>query len=614
VIPRFQGGFRRGQAAEDQVLALVQSIHSSWAKGLDHVAIMFDVQKAFDTVWHDGLVYKLDKLALLPLQVILWTRDYLGGRSVKVRFGNATSTPRPVASGLPQGAILSPILFSVFVCDLPWAVRGRSLLAQYADDTSLHQGLPRGGPTRARALANFQDSLNLATDWFKTWKLSLAPTKTRLRVFTPLARKNIAHTQPPLSLMVDGVQISLDRSPATRYLGVWLDNHLTLTEHIRVSANKATSRVNVLRALCGKSWGPCRQSRINLYKTWIRPILEYGALAFSTAPERSLAKLDAVQKSALQLCLTTTKTVSLMSLEAHARVEPLGIRRYTKWVTTAAKLTNPGAQPTLLGVAWNAFCATRSTFGGIPVRQNKRFTGQRLSPFHVMRGLSRAVSIPLTPRHVERYPLPLTCPWVDSSVHPDDAPPLWPRLGSATSRTPEQTTKAHKYTNEVLTQAVTEGSLIAVSDGSSSPLPDPTGHSSCAVVFSVDGGTASTRHAFQIDGVSNNVGAELLGILTALQLYVKEHANSSQRLEVFCDCQPAVLQARGLVKPSTSNFYEVTSQIRELINRIRSSGSTVTVSWVPGHCGHPLNEAADDAANLAQIGRASCRERVCIGV
>lgn len=413
VIPRFQGGFRRGQAAEDQVLALVQSIHSSWAKGLDHMAIMFDVQKAFDTVWHDGLTFKLSKLALLPLQVVLWIRDYLCGRSVKVRFGNATSTPHPLASGLPQGAILSPILFSVFVCDLPWAIQGRSLLAQYADDTSLHQGLPRSGPTRARALANFQNSLNLATDWFKTWKLSLAPTKTRLRVFTPLTRKNVANrTQPPLSLTVDGVQIFLDHSSATRYLGVWLDNHLTFTEHIRISTNKATCRINVLRALCGKSWGPCRQSRINLYKAWIRPILEYGALAFSTAPERSLAKLDAVQKSALQLCLTTTKTVSLMSLEAHARVEPLGIRRYTKWVTTAAKLTSQNTQPTLLGVAWNAFCATRSTFGGIPVRQNKRFTGQRLSPFHVMRGLSRAVSIPLTPKHVERYPLPLACPWI----------------------------------------------------------------------------------------------------------------------------------------------------------------------------------------------------------
>ena len=265
VLPPEQGGFRRGQSSEDQALLLTQCVHMSWAAQQDHVAIFLDVAKAFDSVWLEGLLYKLERLAHLPPSALTWFRSYLLGRKVKVKVSDAVSKSIPVFRGLPQGAILSPILFSIFVSDFPTSMPRKVGVIQYADDTALHSRVPRSTSSRNMALENIQKALNNTVKWYGVWRLALATNKTKLRLFTPADRKG--HPSDSLNLTLGDSILSQDSDESTRYLGVWFDSHLNFESHVKKVSSKALSRVSILRALAGKDWGTERNTRICLYKT-----------------------------------------------------------------------------------------------------------------------------------------------------------------------------------------------------------------------------------------------------------------------------------------------------------------------------------------------------------
>ena len=179
--------------------------------------------------------------------------------------------------------------------------------------------------------------------------------------------------------------------------------------------------------------------------------------------------------------------VSLLALEAESHVEPLAIRRYHKWISTGLKLnaTPPGFST--LGAEWHRFRAGRRRFPGLPKAPSGRFPGHRQSPFHVMRGLIKDLQLGLSRSEQEPFPPRLMNPWELTKAHPDDTLTPCPRLGSASSRDSAQTARAKAFSNKTVSALVTEGFLVAATDGSATPLPDPYCMGGAAVVFTMDG-------------------------------------------------------------------------------------------------------------------------------
>ncbi|GBP87163.1 Probable RNA-directed DNA polymerase from transposon BS [Eumeta japonica] len=120
----------------EQALLLIEYISDGFKDKRKTVAVFFDVAKAFDRVWHAGLIYKLYKLEL-PDRLVIIIHHYLSNRHFSFRLDNTYSSMRPIRAGVPQGSTLSPLLYSAYVNDIPRPSTGVQL-ALFADDTALY--------------------------------------------------------------------------------------------------------------------------------------------------------------------------------------------------------------------------------------------------------------------------------------------------------------------------------------------------------------------------------------------------------------------------------------------------------------------------------------------
>ena len=173
-INKHQSGFRRAKSTDDHLFRLSQSIMESFNRGEHVVAAFLDVEKAFDSVWHKGLRYKIYQLDL-PTKMTRWLSDFLVGRLIQVNVNSFLSNQINPKAGVPQGSVLSALLFLIYVNDLPPPHHKQNSLSQFADDTAQW-----AFSLNIRNAANLlqQDFLKLAM-WCVKWRIKLNPEKPR---------------------------------------------------------------------------------------------------------------------------------------------------------------------------------------------------------------------------------------------------------------------------------------------------------------------------------------------------------------------------------------------------------------------------------------------------
>lgn len=235
IITNFQHGFRQNRSTSTAVMEMTQAICTSLHSNEIAIGIFLDLQKAFDTVVHSILLHKLHKYGFRGPTYNLFM-SYLANRKQSVCLDNIRSSQMTVETGVPQGSVLVPALFSLYINDFP-NILTHSKAVSYADDTVIIFT----GKTLSEIQPVINQELTRISSWFKANKLTINSTKSKYILFTSRS-KNL--NEASLKLFIDNFE--LEQVYTIKYLGVTLDCHLNWKNHIKNVCSRLASVCYVL--------------------------------------------------------------------------------------------------------------------------------------------------------------------------------------------------------------------------------------------------------------------------------------------------------------------------------------------------------------------------------
>ena len=206
----------------------------SFNRGEHVVAAFLDVEKAFDNVWHNGLRYKIFQLDL-PTKMTRWLSDFLVDRLIQVNVNNFFSKQINLIAVVPQGCVLSPLLFLIYVNDLPTPHHKQNSLSQFADDTAM--GF-QSKHTYCSKTFTLQQDLKLAM-WCAKWRIKLNPYKIKVIIFS----RSILARKTELNLKLYGETLKIYSQ--VKFLGITFDSQLTFKNTLRTSWTAAIPSATV---------------------------------------------------------------------------------------------------------------------------------------------------------------------------------------------------------------------------------------------------------------------------------------------------------------------------------------------------------------------------------
>ena len=290
LLPQEQFGFRTGHSTSLQLLRVVNQIKQNFNYKKSTGFLSLDVEKAFDRVWHNGLLYKLINNNF-PMYVVKLVSSFLTSRSFSVSVGQAESGSFPIEFGVPQGSVLSPTLYNIYTHDLP---RLRNCeTAVFADDTGIYSSSRFYKQIRR----NLEAAAKKLSRYFLKWKISLNNDKTEAIFFTRRRKKQ----KPRFRDKIRVGNALLPWKDGIRYLGCYLDPRLTLKEHITKNINKSVAAIKSLYPIIHRRSVLSQRLKTNIYKLYFRPVLTYPCIVSYTLPNSTLKRLQVQQNKLLRM-------------------------------------------------------------------------------------------------------------------------------------------------------------------------------------------------------------------------------------------------------------------------------------------------------------------------
>lgn len=265
LLPDEQFGFRHKKSTTQALLRLVNYIKKSKNHGRSTMSVFLDIEKAFDTVWHDGLIYKMIE-AKFPYYLIKVVNSYLNGRKFYVCHNGSKSSIKDVVAGVPQGSVLGPSLYSFYTHDIPKSPETQ--LQMYADDTTVFTA----STSERASCVRLQNHLDDLSEYFSKWKIKINSGKTE---FIQFFKNNFTKLPPAIPISLEGH--TLIPQDNVKYLGVVLNRKLNYNSHIQHLKKKASTAFSSLYPLLFSKSGLSIPNKLAIYKLYIRPIITYAA-------------------------------------------------------------------------------------------------------------------------------------------------------------------------------------------------------------------------------------------------------------------------------------------------------------------------------------------------
>lgn len=321
-LPDFQFGFRKTHSTQHALLKFHSDITINLRDQSCTVAISLDIEKAFDSVIHTGILYKLIELETDPYLVKI-LHSFFSNRRFCVDVQGTLSNFGSVGSGVPQGSVLAPHLFNIFLHDFPHTSQDSQAIL-YADDCLIyaHDKSPEIAMEKAAV------HLRRIDEYYKTWGIKINEAKSRAVCVRNASGKCPNYVVPQskrLELTLNGVSIPVESK--VKYLGVTFDKLLKFNPHARGSLQKSKKILGSFSYLFNSKYLP-QSTKLLLYKVAIRPVLIYGFPIWFTISPTVAKEMEILERKVLRKCInkhyqSRTKKYSNSYIYDISDIEPL---------------------------------------------------------------------------------------------------------------------------------------------------------------------------------------------------------------------------------------------------------------------------------------------------
>ena len=544
-----QAGFRKERCTTDQVLKLVQMASDKMHENKDGTTTLvtfFDFSRAYDKVWREGLIHKMIKLKV-PYSFVRYTRLFLSARKTMVEINGARSKPFFLNEGLPQGSAISPLLFLIFINDITEFTDEKATPSLFADDTAIWVGASKD---KEESIQEMQRNINAISNWAKKWKMVLNSDKTQVMVLSTSPED----TNWKPELLLDKKKLKVVKE--YRFLGVLIDNQLRFNAHVKQIATKCKKRNNILRCLAGKDWGQSLDCQLSMYFTYIRSALEYASPSwYPWITQTAKLHLERIQNESLRIMTRMSKDTPVDFLRLQAGVEPITDRleKNCKIMRERyARLEETDSRRRL---------AEKKVKRRLTTRKGWRDMTDEVMRNDINRNMERTSVDPMTPVNIEMTEVKLE-------------------------------KKKDAYTEEELRRqteckiAEVNADIEIYTDGSTSGDQRKGG---AGIFIQNREGTILMEKSIPAGSLCLSYDGESVACLEALRWI--ENQRQDVKYAIFTD-------SKSLTTALSSNKWKITHEwLKQIKNVLQKLKQTVTVCWVPSHCGTYGNEKADKLAD-----------------
>ena len=334
LLDQYQSGFKSGHSTETALLAVTESLRNAKARSLSSVLISLDLSAAFDTVNHQILLAILEEIGITGSALALMA-SYLSNRSYQISWRGRLSKMRPVTTGVPQGSVLGPLLFSIYTTSLGSVISSHGFSYHcYADDTQLFLSFP---PDDTQVKSRIANCLADISKWMASHHLKLNLDKTEL-LFIP--GKRCPHRD--LSITIENTVVTT--TPTVRILGVILDNRLSFSDHIAATARSCRFQLYNIRRIRPSLTDKTAQL---LIQATVISRLDYCNSLLAGINESDYKPLELIQKAAARLVFRHPKFSHSTHLLRKLHWLPVKDRIKFKTLTLAYRAVKGTAPPYL---------------------------------------------------------------------------------------------------------------------------------------------------------------------------------------------------------------------------------------------------------------------------
>jgi ribonuclease HI len=547
-----QSGFRKRRSTIDHLVRLSDHINKTISNGQYTVATFIDFSNAFDMLWKEGLLKKLNQLGIQG-NMYKFINAFLTDRSIRVQVGSTLSDIFKIENGTPQGSVISPLLFLIMINDIPTDEDPETGSSLFADDSAVW----RSGPNIKFLIKRVQNLLERITVWCDLWGFKINTSKTVAMLFSK--GNTSSKQQSELHLKIQGENIQFVHS--TKFLGMVFDSKLNWLQHAKYVANKSKTKINLLRSLTGYSWGANKRTLLRIYRTLIRSTIEYGSEILHTAGQSSLNILNQIHSKCLGIICGSLKSTAIEAKENECGELPLKLNILRKQLRYAVKISvsTNNKSIEILTDSWKNY------YGNRPIEKRSFHTivHTTLENIGKIEG-ERLFSLP---------------PWQRPTVSINT---------SLSTIINKQDTNIiiKQYTLQTLEEY--NNHIHIYTDGSKS-----SDHSTGAAYFipSLQIGTK-----ISLSSHCTVFTAELLAIKKALD-YINNNKHSfTSPVAIMSDSLSSLIAIKNFYSNTNPN---IVLNITLLLHRITTHITPITLVWVPAHVGIRGNEVADHLAKSA---------------